>query len=197
MHPFGPPARHIQSLSEAIPNCHKDDLNVQLPISETLRLCTESGMPLAISRQERTRAVSLGTDGAQSDHEAIAESFLRLGDKVIKRVYEETYAAKEAPSVTYNDKRGGFVVRWTEHRVDGDAAHEVVLKPDELRYADPMNGSKLEGKQPCSHHVGTTIPLSVEPRGNYAVHIKWSDGHDHPFFTYDAILAVAAAVQSK
>jgi len=35
------------------------------------------------------------------------------------------------------------------------------------------------------------VPVSVEPRGNYAVRIRWSDGFEQPFFAYDALVALA------
>lgn len=177
IHPFGPPGKHIKSLSEVIPSCRPEDINTQLPISESLRLCTEQGIPLADIEDEAMIA------------------FHEVAEKVIRRVYEETCAEKQAPSVTFNAKRGGFVIRWTEHLIDGDAAREVVLTSNEVRYADPIDGSKIEdgGNVGCEHRQAEEIlPLSVDLRGNYALHIKWSDGYEHAFFTYDAILALAA-----
>lgn len=34
-------------------------------------------------------------------------------------------------------------------------------------------------------------PVALETRGNYAVRLSWSDGHEHAFYTYDALIAVA------
>lgn len=187
IHPFGPPGRHIKSLSEALPNCRVEDLNTQLPISEALRLCSEQGISLLQGNE-----VNGNEDGA-------INAFNDVAEKVIRRVYEETCAEKQAPSVTYNEKRGGFVIRWTEHLVDGDAAREVILSSQELRFADPFDGSQIDGGGDvgCEHRqVEQIVPLSMDVRGNYALHIKWSDGHEHAFFTYDAILAIAVMKMS-
>lgn len=200
IHPFGPPGRHLQSLYEALPNCRGDEISTQLPISEKLRVCTEEGYSLL--EANKTSLLNGPKEYSGDVDSSCEEAFDLVAEKVIRRVYEESSAEKQAPSVTYNEKRKGFVVRWTEYIIDqGEAAREVVLSPEDLRYADPMDGSKVEeegGRGGCVHHpVEAVVPLSLEVRGNYAVHIKWSDGYEHAFFTYDAILAVAAMKQTR
>jgi len=192
IHPFGMPGRHKQSLQEALPNCRDEDLDGQLPISDIVRDCTENGETL-IQRLKKTNnnGVEEEVRGNMKSEPAYV-AFQEMADKVIRRVYEESCIAIKAPSVIYNEKRGGFVVRWTEHMIDGgDAAQEVVISPHRLRYSDPSTGSKLPNTPGGSSEEDSVIPLSVDVRGNYALHIKWSDGFEHAFFTYDAILTIA------
>lgn len=152
--------------------------------------------------------------------DAVMGSFFRLADAVIRRVYEEAHATQEAPLVFFDSKLGKVVVRWTEQAgtvatsssCGGDdtagvcyssgetAMRQVLLSPNELRAADPSDGSSREGTlsddKSCGSGDQTKImaepmPSSIDARGNYAVRIVWDDGYEHPFFTYDAVLAIA------
>ena len=93
-----------------------------------------------------------------------------------------------------------------------------MLPPGAIRWSDPSDGSIEDHDHGHSHghghshedggedgrgqgrgdtggegkETGPLRPTHIEPRGNYAVRIDWSDGHEHPFFTYDALMVVAA-----
>ena len=128
--------------------------------------------------------------------------------KVIVRWTERVAAAATAAEEGSSSSSGGG-----GGDEDGltSAARQVFLDPAALRGADASDGSPLEEEGASaasssasasgSHHghnhshggqqQPSPLPTSIDPRGNYAVRIAWDDGHEQPFFTYDAVLAVA------
>ena len=87
------------------------------------------------------------------------------------------------------------MVRWVERWGNSEAACEAVLPCEAVRWSDPADGSAIDRDHSYGHdertQEGGLRPEAIDPRGNYAVRIVWSDGHEHAFFTYDALLAVA------
>jgi len=211
LHPFGTPGRHLPELRLALPSLSKDGDGAgcgecQLPVSEAISSANDTGVPFVLQHhllgheagsdsKVGTRNTTKEGVGSGGDGDAASGAFRRLAEVVVRRVQEEGHAALEAPFVAWSESRRGVVVRWTERRRGGDGgedtALEVVLPPSLLRHADPLDGAADPDHEDGKDGKDSAHPLSLEARGNYAVRIRWSDGHDHPFFTYDAIIAVA------
>jgi hypothetical protein len=66
-----------------------------------------------------------------------------------------------------------------------------------LAAAGPAAGSSHASTGSGALNDAGPVPVSVEARGNYAVRIRWSDGFEHPFFAYDALVALALAHAPK
>jgi DUF971 family protein len=120
----------------------------------------------------------------------------KLG-KVVVRWTEQASAASASDNCGDGDRVGS-----TGGGCDSssDAAmRQVLLSPSELRAADPSDGSPLEGGNSGAQSCGSgnlakmvgPMPSSIDARGNYALRIVWEDGYEHPFFTYDAVRAIA------
>jgi DUF971 family protein len=70
----------------------------------------------------------------------------------------------------------------------------VVVPPMQLRDACPCAGCIEEGTgrkvlDPATIPADIR-PLAVEPVGNYAIHIQWSDGHSTGIYTWQTLREV-------
>lgn len=79
--------------------------------------------------------------------------------------------------------------------------HEYTLEPREVRIAgqsaenyDEFTGVPLEDERSIPEDVH---PTEIVEKGNYAVAIRWNDGHDSSIYPYSQLLAMAAGDNDK
>ena len=90
--PFGEPGKHMSELRAKVPSCKA--ASSELPLSQAVGGANESGTPLTLA------------DPAHPD----AKRFHELAATVVRGDYREAFARAEAPSVVWNEKRGGVRV---------------------------------------------------------------------------------------
>jgi Mrp family chromosome partitioning ATPase/DUF971 family protein len=110
-----------------------------------------------------------------------------IGDAVVREVSRIKFNALQTPQVTYVAGRG-LVVK----RPDGS---ETIVNPAALRRAcrcalciEEFSGKPILKPEQVSDNV---YPVSMQPLGNYAIAVSWSDGHSSSVYPYEAILKVA------
>lgn len=122
---------------------------------------------------------------------------LERADSEPARVYREVagYVAREVSKIAYG---GGASpnVRFEAERgivVAPPGGEEQVIPPAELRKrcrcavcVEETTGRPL--LDPGSVHEDV-YPTAIQPMGNYAVAISWSDGHTSSIYPYDSIIA--------
>lgn len=122
-----------------------------------LHVATPDANATADSTADSTAEVAKGTDGA----EAVEGAYPRA-----------------TSSVTFNEARGVFVARFLGDK----SAVQLQIAPLELRRrlrkVDDMLGNAAEDLDEDLR------PLRVEPVGNYAVSVVWSDGHDATIYPF-------------
>jgi Mrp family chromosome partitioning ATPase/DUF971 family protein len=113
----------------------------------------------------------------------LAGTYRDLAGAVVREIERIENGAIVAPSVTYDEQKGIVV------RIPGD--DERVIHPADLRRRCQCAGCRDE-------HTGEAIlkpedvpddvyPVGIEPMGNYAVAVRWSDGHESSIYPYDKL----------
>ncbi|MBU4461449.1 MAG: P-loop NTPase [Verrucomicrobia bacterium] len=144
---------------------------IDLPIREEISAWSDGGRPVVL---------------AEPDGPAAA-AFRDLGAAVVREVSRLRHGAATPPAVTYEPGRGILVAP-----TDGAAS---VVSPALLRRAcacalciDERTGEKTLDPATVPESV---VPTRIEPMGNYAVAIHWSDGHTSSIYPYDTLSALA------
>jgi Mrp family chromosome partitioning ATPase/DUF971 family protein len=164
-YPFGSGAR------ERLVNQFGIRAAVDLPIRGEISTWSDGGRPVVL---------------AEPDGPAAA-AFRDLGASVVREISRLRHGAATPPAVTYEPGRG-IVVAPT----DGAAS---VVPPALLRRAcacalcvDERTGEKTLDPATVAESIA---PTHIEPMGNYAVAIHWSDGHMSSIYPYDTLAALA------
>ncbi len=152
------------------------------------RLSREFGLPIAVDLPIRPEVSRWGDRGrpvvfAEPEGE-VAAAFLDLADRVVREVSRVQHGAARPPQVTWDAGRG-VVLR----RADG---RTLVIPPRRLREAcgcadcvGRRDGASGLAREPA--RAADVEPVAIEPMGNYAVSIAWSDGHGPSIYPYDTI----------
>lgn len=145
----------------------------EFPISQRAAEITASGRPVVV--EEPASDVGL--------------EFHDLAASVVIEVTKLRHGAgaRTTTSVSYNKDIGKVIVR--KFTSDGGTEHQI--SPRELRMqcrcaacVDEFSGEPLIEEESVPADV---VPVSVETRGNYAVAVAWSDGHDSSIYPYDQL----------
>lgn len=205
-YPFGRGAMDVCALSNKLGL--DDSVPVfSLPIRE--RLSTEIGVPLTSSRH---------VAGA-GDHDDVANIFdeasTYLASWICERLASQRTSAPETVSsiaprngdvasrrihiddgyVFYDPKRESIVIRFLRGEREGT---EHVASSIDLRLAG--RDAKTTTDKALSKDVlaeSSLRPVTIEPVGNYAVQISWSDGHTDGIYPFDLIASVSSDALSS
>jgi DUF971 family protein len=80
---------------------------------------------------------------------------------------------------------------------ESEGAVEMLLPPRFLRLRCQSAGNRLNLQEggPGPEAVPESVyPVTIEPRGNYAVSIEWSDGHSGSIYPYEYLKRLNAEV---
>ena len=133
--------------------------------------------------QEISSSSDIGQPAAQTHgEEGIGAYYTNLAGAVVREIARVDNNAIVQPSVRYIKGKGIEFVRG-----------------DEIRLIDPADLRRRCGCASCKdEHTGEAIlnpedvsddvvPVEIEKMGNYAVAIKWSDGHTTSIYPYDRL----------
>jgi DUF971 family protein len=143
----------------------------EIPIYEEISRLSDEGHPVVLAQP----------DGP------VAKVFGEIGDAVVREVSKIKFGAVEKPRIAYTPGQGLIVTL-----ANGE---QRVVKPADLRRkcrcalcVEEFSGAQLLKPESVPD---TVFPQSMQPMGNYAVAIVWSDGHSSSIYPYEVILQLA------
>jgi len=140
---------------------------LEVPMVETLTETSDRGLPVVLAMPESE----------------IAHLYEGLAASVVRQVSKLENGALETPEVRF-EKGKGIVVSFPSG--DSHAIHPAELRR-QCRCAsciDEHTGEQILKPEDVPDSV---LPLEIEKMGNYAVAIKWSDGHNSSIYPYDRL----------
>jgi len=147
---------------------------VQLPIMSQISEHGDRGDPVVLSDSTQLRE--------------LRDSYLQISQMVVKNTKEIIEAkalhGKATPQVDYDDAASTITLT----KFNGEKIH---ISAQTLRRKCKSAGNTNPELVSASVKVN-----DIQPRGNYAVSIAWSDGHNS-IFPYDAIESTAAAAAAE
>jgi DUF971 family protein len=93
-------------------------------------------------------------------------------------------------SIGYDSRRACVVLRFLQGPKEGT---EISAKSKDLRLASRDAKTTSDTNLSVSDSI---YPISIEPVGNYAVSIEWSDGHSDGIYPIEQIESVASSSSS-
>lgn len=128
-----------------------------LPLDPELSRCSDSGVPFVVQQPES----------------AMTLRFLQIADAVVREVSKLRYGKISEPKVTFVPGTG---IVYTNGAVEGVALEPAMLRR-QCRCARCVHEFTGERMLRDMDVADTIVPSSMQPMGNYAVAIQWSDGH--------------------
>lgn len=162
------------------------------------RLGREFGLPIAVDLPIRSEVSHWGDRGRPvvfaEPHGEIATAFLDLADRVVREISRVQHGAVRPPQVLWDAGRGVLL-----RQADG---RTFAVPPRRLRdacgCADCVGRRDGATGRPPEPAVSVAIePVAIEPMGNYAVSIAWSDGHGPSIYPYEAIESLGEPLGSQ
>lgn len=77
-----------------------------------------------------------------------------------------------------------FAIHWDDGHVSKYHGADLRCVCGCAQCIDEWSGEKMLDESSIAHDVH---PISIRPTGNYALHIKWSDGHDTGFYSFEKL----------
>jgi DUF971 family protein len=92
----------------------------------------------------------------------------------------------EIPHVRYDTHLACVIIRTPDGKEKKIKAAELRRKCNCAACVDEFTGKKLSRDDKINEDV---FPSKIEPKGNYAVAIVWSDGHKSSIYPYERLLS--------
>lgn len=142
-------------------------------------------------RPEVSRLSDRGTPVVLADREGPAAApYREIAASVVQEISKLKHGGVARPKVAYKPGTGILVTLAT--------GEQHTVKPADLRKAcrcahciEEFSGKPLLDPATVSDSV---YPRSMQPMGNYAVAVTWSDGHSSSIYPYETILKLAQPV---
>lgn len=96
--------------------------------------------------------------------------------------------AQEPKAVAVDVANGQITVAWDDGKISAVAVRQLRLDCPCAGCIDEWTGAKLVDPAKIPADVR---PVAMEPVGNYAVQIRWSDGHETGFYSWRQLRAYA------
>lgn len=169
-HPFGTGARERLSRAFGLP------IAMELPIRPEVSQWGDRGRPVTLAQPESE----------------IAVAFLGLADRIVREVSRVQHGAARPPEVVWQPGQG-ILLRRAEDRT-------LQISPCRLREACGCAQCANRGEHRSlataaeSGQERTVEPVAIEPMGNYAVSVVWSDGHGPSIYPYEMMESLGQPV---
>ena len=139
-------------------------------------------------RTEISQLSDQGTPVVVADRDgAAAAPYRELAASVVQEISKLLHGGVARPKVAYQPGTGIVITL--------ASGEQRVLAPDELRKAcrcanciEEFSGRPLLDPATVS---ATVYPKSMQPMGNYAVAVSWSDGHTSSIYPYETLLKLS------
>lgn len=143
----------------------------EFPVDQQVSVSGDGGVPYIVSNPES------GTSAL----------FYRLAEAVVEEINALGQSSKQRPTVSYHPSSG------IELQL-GDQRHGYIV-PATLRRTcrcatcvEEFSGKQLLRPEDVPENV---YPVRMQPMGNYAIAIQWSDGHTSSIYPYDMLKEMA------
>ena len=139
---------------------------------------------------------SMGDNGTplmlQAELHDFAQVYRDVGEAVVRELSKLAFGGQTRPKLGFDADRGIIVTP-----PEGD---EIVLHPADIRRRcrcarciEEMTGKRILQDEDVPDDI---YPTGIQPVGNYAVAIQWSDGHTSSIYPYDMLLPEPAPTSS-
>ena len=149
----------------------------QIPLYPAVSSCGDKGIPVIL----------------QPNEQSFAEVYRAIGEAIVREISKLVFGGQERPKVLFDADRGLVVTLG-----DGDA---LVLHPADVRRQcrcahciEEMTGKRKLQDEDISEDI---YPTGIQPVGNYAVAIQWSDGHSSSIYPYEALSQMSGATKAQ
>ncbi len=139
----------------------------ELPLVPEVSELSDAGKPIVLEKP---------------DH-PVTKQFIEIADATVREVSRIRQGAAAPPKVSFVIGRG-IVVQWPSG--DEQEIHPADLRR-RCRCARCINEMTGEPRLDPASVSDDIYPTSIEPMGNYAVAISWSDGHTSSIYPYDGL----------
>mmetsp|Transcript_7260 Transcript_7260/g.10398 ORF Transcript_7260/g.10398 Transcript_7260/m.10398 type:complete len:615 (-) Transcript_7260:257-2101(-) len=169
------------------------DHTYSVPLLQTIASNGDSGTPFILEYPESSQA----------------KIYNQLAASVVREVVKTKYSTDSArPNIIYNDKSHLLELKFGPSAIDSDntsndgdgKAEMITMSPATLRRdckcaacVEELSGRQILQPWQVSENIK---PLNMNPTGNYALSVDWSDGH-RSLYPYKQIRALLQGENSK
>jgi DUF971 family protein len=139
---------------------------LEIPMVEAVTATSDRGLPIVL---------------AEPDAE-VSRLYASLAASVVREISRLENGARVQPEISF-DKQRGIIFK--------EASGERVIHPADLRRrcrcaacVDEHTGRQILKPEDIKDNV---YPMEIEKMGNYAIAVKWSDGHNSSIYPYDRL----------
>ena len=140
----------------------------EIPIDPEISRLGDSGRPLVRARPDSP----------------VTAVYRQMGEALVREVSRLKFGGDARPTLAYDLGRGALILT----RPDGT---ETEIAPAELRRRcrcaaciNELTGEAILKPESVPDDI---YPTSIQPMGNYAVAVQWSDGHTSSIYPYEAL----------
>jgi len=115
-----------------------------------------------------------------------------LVDSTVRALGTQSLATSQNPEVTYDQAR--LHIRWADDSVGQIDHHTVRAACPCAECVHEYTGQPLLDPATIARDIQ---PKAIQPLGNYAVQITWTDDHSHGIYSYDLLRKLAEKAASQ
>lgn len=144
--------------------------SISIPIYSSVAKYSDLGAPVTITLPEEHTIVKIYTELA----------------KGVDNEVRKLESSNQPPHVRYDTNLQCVIVRTADGKEKRIKAYELRKRCNCALCIDEFTGKKLLKEDSIREDV---FPGKIEPKGNYAVAIVWSDGHRSSIYPYERLLS--------
>ncbi|EAR87658.1 CobQ/CobB/MinD/ParA nucleotide-binding domain protein (macronuclear) [Tetrahymena thermophila SB210] len=164
-HPFGPGYMNMLKNQFGIQS------SVQIPIYDMIAKYSDYGRPVSITLP---------------DEHTITKIYSSLAENVHQEILKLQNGNNEPPIVRYQTGNSLVIVEKNNGEIKKMKADVLRKHCNCALCVDEFTGKRLIKDDTIDNEV---YPYKIEPKGNYAVAIIWSDGHRSSIYPYDTLFS--------
>ena len=116
----------------------------------------------------------------------ITQIYANLASSIVNELLKLEKEENTPPHVRYETGSSLVIIRKADGKEKKIKAFELRSRCNCALCVDEFSGKKLLEKNKIDPEV---YPYKIEPKGNYAVAIVWSDGHKSSIYPYERLLS--------
>lgn len=120
------------------------------------------------------------------DSHPVTKLYSTLASNIITELNKLEKDGSQPPHVRYETGSSLVIIRLADGKEKKIKAFELRAKCNCALCVDEFTGKQLSDKKKINEDV---FPYKIEPKGNYAVAIVWSDGHRSSIYPYERLLS--------